>query len=151
MHVIRTEPVITVERARHEQRWPRFTRAAVEQGLRSQVSMRLYTEKETFGALNMYSTTEDTIDPDVMHMAELFAAHASIALGRSRREEQLNAALLTRKMIGQAIGILMERHQVDEDGAFAYLTRVSSHSNVKLREVAKEIVALANDLSNVAS
>lgn len=84
-------------------------------------------------------------------MAELFAAHASIALGRSRREEQLNAALFTCKVIGQATGILMERHELDEDGAFAYLTRVSSHTNVKLREVAREIVALRNDLSNLAS
>ena len=127
-----------------------FMTAAVEQGLRSQISLRLYTEKETLGALNMYSTSADTIDPDVLHMAELFAAHASIALGRARRDEQLNAALLTRKVIGQAIGILMERHGLDEDGAFAYLTQVSSHTNVKLRGVAKEIVALRNDLSKLA-
>jgi AmiR/NasT family two-component response regulator len=56
-------------------------------------------------------------------------------------------ALLTRKVIGQAIGILMERHGIDEDGAFGYLTRVSSHSNIKLRTVAQEIVDLRNDQS----
>jgi GAF domain-containing protein len=93
---------------------------AVERGLRSQIGLRLYADHETLGALNLYSTSEDTIDPDVLHMAELFAAHASLALGKVRREEQLNAALLTRKVIGQAIGILMERHELDEDGAFAF-------------------------------
>jgi AmiR/NasT family two-component response regulator len=68
-----------------------------------------------------------------------------MALGRARRDEDLTAALLTRKVIGQAIGILMERFGLDEDRAFAYLVRVSSRSNVKLRDVAKEIVDRRND------
>ena len=42
----------------------------------------------------------------------------------------------------------MERHTIDETRAFDYLLRVSSHSNVKVREVAKEIVGLANQASN---
>ena len=150
VHAIGVDPVTTVEWASREQRWPRFMPLAVAKGLRSQMGMRLYTERETLGGLNMYSTSSDTIDTDVVHMAELFAAHASLALGHARREEQLSAALLTRKVIGQAIGILMERHGLDEDGAFAYLTRVSSHSNVKLRKVAQEIVDLRNDASKVA-
>jgi GAF domain-containing protein len=150
VHAIGVDPVTTVEWASREQRWPRFMKLAVAKGLRSQVGMRLYTERETLGGLNMYSTTTDTIDADVVHLAELFAAHAALALGHSRREEQLTTALRTRKIIGQAIGILMERHAVDEDGAFAYLTRVSSHSNVKLRRVAQEIVDLRNDASRDA-
>jgi GAF domain-containing protein len=118
---------------------------AVAAGLRAQMGLRLFTERETLGSLNLYSTTSDTIDTDAVHLAELFAAHASLALGHARREEQLSAALLTRKVIGQAIGILMERHVLDEDRAFAYLTRVSSRCNIKLRDVAKEIVDQRND------
>ena len=147
VHAIGVEPVTTVEWARHEQRWPRFMALAVAKGLRSQMGMRLYTERETLGGLNMYSTTSDTIDVDAVHMAELFAAHASLALGHDRREEQLSAALATRKVIGQAIGILMERHDLNEDAAFAYLTRLSSRTNVKLRRVAQEIVDVRNDHS----
>jgi GAF domain-containing protein len=147
IHAIRRDPVTTVEYAFRDHRWPRFMRVAVEKGLRSQLGLRLYTEQNTQGGLNMYSTSEDTIDPDVQHMAELFAAHASIALGRARREEQPTAALLTRKVIGQALGILMERHDLDEDHAFEYLVRVLQHSNVKLRDVAKEVVQLRHDRS----
>ena len=150
MHAIGVDPVTTVEWASREQRWPRFMPLAVAKGLRSQMGMRLYTERETLGGLNMYSTSSDTIDPDAVHMAELFAAHASLALGHARREEQLSEALRTRKVIGQAIGILMERHDLDEDGAFAFLTRVSSHSNVKLRTVAQEVVDLRNEASKSA-
>jgi GAF domain-containing protein len=147
VHAIDAEPVTTLEWASRDPRWPRFLPLAVAKGLRSQMGMRLYTEKMTLGALNMYSTSSDTIDPDAVHMAELFAAHASLVLGHARREEQLSTALLTRKVIGQAIGILMERHSLDEDGAFAYLTRVSSHTNIKLRDVAAEVVEQRNDLS----
>ena len=147
VHVIGVEAITKVEWTRREQRWPKYMPLAVAKGLRSQMGMRLYTERETLGGLNMYSTSSDTIDGDAMHMAELFAAHASMALGHARREEQLSSALLTRKVIGQAIGILMERHDLDQDGAFTYLTRVSSHTNVKLRRVAQEIVDLRNDLS----
>jgi GAF domain-containing protein len=119
VHAIAVGPVTTVEWARREQRWPRFMPLAVAKGLRSQMGMRLYADRETLGGLKMYSTSSDTIDPDAVHMAELFAAHASLALGHARREEQLSTALLTRKVIGQAIGILMEQHALDEDGAFA--------------------------------
>ena len=145
VHAILTESITRVEHAAQEPRWPRFMPPAVAWGLRSQLGMRLYGERQTLGSLNMYSTSTDTIDPDALHMAELFAAHASVALGRARREEDLTAALLTRKVIGQAIGILMERYDLDEDRAFAYLVRVSSRSNVKLRDVAREIVDQRND------
>ena len=147
VHAMTVQAVTTVDWAGQDRRWPRFMPLAVAKGLRSQLGMRLYNEKDTLGGLNMYSTSSDTIDPDAIHMAELFAAHASLVLGHARREEQLSAAMATRKVIGQAIGILMERHAMDEDGAFAYLTRVSSHTNVKLRGVAQEIVAQRNDQS----
>ena len=47
---------------------------------------------------------------------------------------------MSRKVIGQALGILMERYRVDADRAFQFLVRASSSSNVKLRDVAEEIV-----------
>jgi hypothetical protein len=147
VHAIAVDPVTTVEWTSHEQRWPRFMPLAVARGLRSQMGLRLFTERETLGGLNLYSTSSDTIDLDALHMAELFAAHASLALGHARREEQLTTALLTRKVIGQAIGILMERYALTEDGAFGYLTRVSSHTNVKLRAVAQMVVDQRNDVS----
>ena len=44
-------------------------------------------------------------------------------------------------MIGQAIGILLERYRIDADRAFQFLMRASSSSNIKLRDVADEIVS----------
>jgi hypothetical protein len=44
-------------------------------------------------------------------------------------------------LIGQAVGIVMYRYVVGEQAAFAYLTRISQNSNVKLHDVASRIVA----------
>nr|WP_281366587.1 ANTAR domain-containing protein [Nocardioides thalensis] len=79
-------------------------------------------------------------------MAELFAAHATIALNRTRYEHQLNEALASRKAIGQAIGLIMQRYQIDEDRAFHFLVRASSSSNLKLRVIADELISSANHM-----
>ena len=52
----------------------------------------------------------------------------------------LREAIAGRQMIGQAIGIVMERFDLTEDRAFAFLSRLSSHRNVKLRQVAQELI-----------
>jgi AmiR/NasT family two-component response regulator len=53
--------------------------------------------------------------------------------------EQLTDALEHRTAIGIAIGILMERFQVDDAQAMEYLKRLSSHQNRKLHDIAAEI------------
>jgi GAF domain-containing protein len=137
-------PICLADDLGHEQRWPEYVPRALALGLRAQLGVRLFTEDQTLGGLNLYSTRSGTIDPDVQHLAQLFATHAALALGRARHVEDLNTALESRKVIGQAIGILMERYRVDEDRGFQFLIGVSNHSNVKLREIAQELVHQAN-------
>jgi GAF domain-containing protein len=141
---IEREAVMVANELRHDQRWPRYVPRAVAQGVRSQMGLRLFLESETLGGLNLYSTEVERIDPDVQHLAELFATHAALALGKARHVDHLNTALQTRKVIGQAIGIVMERYQLDEHRAFQFMVRVSSHSNVKLRDIAQELVDQSN-------
>ncbi|MFL6133788.1 MAG: GAF and ANTAR domain-containing protein [Nocardioidaceae bacterium] len=130
---------------RHDQRWPRYVPRAVAEGLKAQLAVKLYLDEQgTLGGLNIYSTTREDIDPQAVHMAELFAAHAAIALGYARERQNLNEALHSRKVIGQAIGIVMERYDLTEERAFAFLVRASSHSNVKLRDIAQAMVDEAN-------
>jgi GAF domain-containing protein len=137
--------VVAVPGIRHESRWPRYLSGALQTGLKSQLAVGLRLDREgTLGGLNLYSTVSDEIDPAAESLAELFAAHAAIALGSAREHEGLNTALHSRKVIGQALGILMERYQMSEDRAFAFLLRASSHGNVKLRDVAQELVDQTN-------
>lgn len=141
---MQTEPIVVVDNARHAQRWPRYMPGAIEAGLRSQLAVRLYLVDDTVGGLNLYSTDADTVDPEAPEIARLFAAHAAIALGHAREEHHLQEAIGTRKIIGQAIGIVMQQHEIDEDRAFHFLLRVSNTSNIKLRTVAQELVDEAN-------
>jgi len=143
-YAVRSEQrVVVMEHARDEKRWPRYVPRAVELGLRSQMGLQLYVEDLTLGGLNLYSTSSDTIDAEVVHIAELFAAHAALALGKAREVGELMTGMIARKTIGQAIGIIMERHQITEDRAFAFLSRASQTSNIKLRDIAQEVVETA--------
>lgn len=145
IHAAKAETVIRVERARHEQRWPRFIPDAVAVGLRSMMGVRLHVDEVQMAALNLYSTSQEELHDDLEDFAELFATYASLALGRARREDQLNDALVSRRVIGQATGIVMERYTVDEPTAFRYLTRMSNDTNTRLRDLAAGIVADASE------
>ena len=134
------EPIVMVEHLRHEQRWPRYIPAAAARGVRCQVGVRLFTRGKHVGGLNLYSTEQDEVALDTAETARLLATHAAVVLGHAQHEDQLNQALQSRKVIGQAIGILMERYRMDQDRAFQFLVRASSTSNVKLRDLADEIV-----------
>ena len=140
VQAVEHEPVVVVPTLRHEQRWPRYVPAAVERGVRSQVAVRLFANNRHIAGLNLYSTEHDEVEQASAETAQLFATHAAIILGHAQQEDQLNHALASRKVIGQAIGIVMERYRIDADHAFQFLLRASSTSNIKLRDVAEEIV-----------
>jgi GAF domain-containing protein len=137
--------VTVVQEARHDQRWPRYMPEAVKRGLRAQLAVGLYSDGNSLGGLNLYSTDSERVETDAIFIAELFAAQAAIALGRSRQQFQLNGALESRKVIGQAIGLVMQRYELDEDRAFQFLIRASSTGNMKLRDLADELVRAANE------
>ena len=68
-------------------------------------------------------------------------------LSRLREEHlHLRIALKSRDIIGQAKGILMERHGIEADEAFDRLVKMSQETNVKVREVAENLVELRADL-----
>ena len=142
---LRGRGIVTAPTIRHDQRWPSYVPEAVALGVRSQLAVRLYLDSEgTLGGINFYSTVTDDVSRDAAAIAQLFATHSAIALGHLHERETLNEALHTRKVIGQAIGIVMERYEMNEDRAFAFLVRASSHSNIKLRAIAQELVDEGN-------
>ncbi|MEU4216442.1 GAF and ANTAR domain-containing protein [Actinoplanes sp. NPDC026623] len=144
LEALRGSGLVLVPSVRDEARWPRYIARAAEAGITAQMAVHLRDDAGVRGALNLYRTTGDGIDPEAPDLAALFAAHVAVALGRAHTEEQLNTAMETRKMIGQALGILMERYKIDEVRAFGFLTRASQNSNFKLRDIAREIVTQAN-------
>lgn len=126
---------------RHNRRWPRYVPQAVELGLESQLAVPLHSDAEgPVGGLNMYSTSSDTIDPNAIAMADLFATHAALAMGKLRAVSNLDEALRSREIIGKAVGLLMASHHLDEKGAFDVLAHTSSLAKIKVRDVAARLV-----------
>jgi transcriptional regulator with GAF, ATPase, and Fis domain len=120
-----------------EDRWPRFTRRTAELGVLSMLSFQLYVQLDNLGALNLYSADKHAFDDESEHIGLLFAAHAAVAMSGARQEEHLNKAIAARDLIGQAKGILMERHKISSDQAFSVLARASQQTNTKLIDVAR--------------
>jgi GAF domain-containing protein len=123
-----------------ETRWPRFGEETATMGIQSMLSFRLFTNVDTLGALNLYAAGRDAFDRNSEQIGELFAVHAAIALAGSQQESNLLAALDSRDVIGMAKGILMERHHVTDDRAFAIMVDASQRSQLKLHEVARWLV-----------
>jgi GAF domain-containing protein len=131
---------VIVSDTRTEGRWPDWAARVHDAGIRSLLSVRMYTDDETIGTLNAYSREADAFDVDDQAVAHILARHAAVALGSARKVENLWMAVDARKRIGQAQGILMERFDLSADQAFAVLLRYSQDNNVKLRVVADRLV-----------
>lgn len=124
-----------------EGRWPQFARRAYQEtGVRSILSLRLFVEENTMGALNLYSSRPEAFDETDVALGSVFAAHAGVAMASTRREEQLERKADTRDLIGRAKGILMNQSNVDDDMAFDMLRRASQRLNIKLVDIADGIV-----------
>ena len=124
----------------NEPRWPTWGPQVAELGITGILSVRLYTYGETHGSLNLYADDGRAFSDADIEVAQIYASHASVALAAARESEQLKAAIDSRHLIGLAQGILMERFDIPVDRAFEVLRRYSQTRNVKLREIAAEVV-----------
>lgn len=109
-------------------------------GITSQMALFLSEEPGLRASLNLYAKSRVDLDQDALEVAQLFANAAAGVLGMVRTVEQLTEALATRRTIGQAMGIVMERYTIDDEQAFRFLTRLSQSTNTKLRLVAEDLV-----------
>jgi ANTAR domain/GAF domain len=135
------DPVVQVDDIRNDLRWPAYgPRVAKQLGIGSQLAFQFRAEPHARGGLNLYSGRPYAITAETRQIGALFANLAAVAMGWTRQTRSLTDALETRTMIGQAIGVLMERYRLDTDRAFAFMVRTSQSGNIKLRDVAAGIV-----------
>ena len=134
------ELIIRTDDFEHEQRWPNYARGAVELGVHSGLSFKLYSDDDTAGALNVFGEQANVFTAESEAIGSVLAAHGAVAILSSRHGEQLQSAVATRDLIGQAKGIIMERFNVDAVRAFELLRRLSQTSNVRLVDIAQRVV-----------
>jgi GAF domain-containing protein len=132
----RSQVTIRVDEMPTETRWPAYVERALALGVQSMLCVPMYVDDQQLGSVSLYATDRAAFSLADEYVARLFAAQAAMALAEARRAGQLRHALSNRDVIGQAKGILMERHRITADEAFRMLSEASQRSNRKLADVA---------------
>ena len=82
-------------------------------------------EGQTTAALNFYAEPTNAFDDGSVNLGMIFASHTAPVWNMARHEQQFRTALVSRDIIGQAKGMLMQRFDIDAAAAFGMLKRVS--------------------------
>lgn len=127
--------------------WPRFGPRVGRLGVHSVMSLPLLFGDEALGAMNVYAHAADAFDDRSVELGELFAIPAAISVHNARALEsarvlatQLKAALVSRPIIDQAMGILMSRTGSTAEESFDRLRTISQAENRKVSVIAQQIV-----------
>ncbi|SOX51565.1 ANTAR domain-containing protein [Mycobacterium ahvazicum] len=134
------ETIVRADDLRSETRWPRYAPAAVQLGVLSGLSFKLYTADRTAGALNLFGFEAGVWDTEAETIGSVLAAHAAAAILAERHGEHMQSALSSRDRIGQAKGIIMERYDVDDVRAFDMLRLLSQEQQTKLVDIADRVI-----------
>lgn len=139
LDAIKDQRTVVINDLETEERWPDYRARALELGVRSMISIRLYVTEESMGALDMYSRQPNAFDHRSQLIGQVFAAQASVATKAALIEAGLELAIQSRDVIGQAKGIVMARGRMTANMAFEVLKRISQQRRQKLSQVAEEI------------
>jgi GAF domain-containing protein len=138
------ETMVVSNDLRDDPRWPQYSASALQVGVHATLSFQLYTHQQRptqRAAFNLFSRQPDAFDPEAQAVAAMLATHAAITLIAQHRDTQFQSALASRDAIGQAKGMIMERFDVDAQRAFELLKKLSQDGNVRLMDIAAQIVA----------
>ncbi|MHC5560668.1 ANTAR domain-containing protein [Kocuria sp. U4B] len=144
----REHRVVYVADTRTDPRWPAYGKAAAEAGILSALGVPFELGGEAEAGLDVYADTTDKHDAATIKVIQAQVAQAStvlrlaVRLARHRdTEADLQAAMASRTTIDLAVGIIMGQNRCTQQKAVEILRAASSHRNVKLRDLAAELVA----------
>jgi ANTAR domain/GAF domain len=123
-----------------DDRWPLYRAAALKQTpIRSMLSFGMFKEGGASAALNFYAESPHAFDDESVNLGLIFATHAALVWNMMRRDQQFRSALVSRDVIGQAKGRLMERFDIDAAEAFDRLKQMSQQSNTPIAQLAQRV------------
>lgn len=130
-----------------ERQWPRFGPRAGRLGIHSVLALPLVVGDHVVGAIGVYSRDKDAFDRHAWELGELFAKPAAVAVHNARilaqalaLTDRLQATLLTRPVIDQAVGVIRGRTGRSAEDALEQLRAISQAEQRKLAEVARSVV-----------
>lgn len=128
-------------------RWPSFGPHAIDAGFRSVHALPMRLRGTVIGALTLFHVEPSEMTEDDIEAARALAAVATIAILQHRAaleaqllNDQLTHALNSRVVIEQAKGMVAERRGLDLDQAFALLRSYARDHNVRLADLAREVI-----------
>jgi transcriptional regulator with GAF, ATPase, and Fis domain len=133
--------------------WPQLAALLIEDTpVRGVMGFRLLVNRRKTGALNLFSDTPNAFDDESAGQAIVLAAFASVAINAVAQGEDaatMRQGLTSNREIGKALGMLMMLHGFSEDEAFATLRRHSQHLNIKLADVARQVIEQRGQLGEL--
>jgi len=147
LEAMRTNAIIEVTDATTETRWKPYIAQVTDQGLGASLSTPITANGATIGVMNIYATRPRTFSLEERARAHAYADQAATAIAVATRlahhtqlTDDLRAAMASRSIIDQALGVLMGQLCCNADDAFAALRKMSQDTNTKLRDVATAII-----------
>lgn len=136
------DETVRVDDLAADRRWSSYREDALAQTpIRSILSVPMLREGSTSSTLSFYAESAGAFDEGSAKLARIFATHAGLVWNMMRRDQQFRAALVSRDVIGQAKGRMMERFNIDADAAFEMLKLMSQDSNTPISQIAQRVVA----------
>ncbi|WP_158888612.1 GAF and ANTAR domain-containing protein [Amycolatopsis anabasis] len=151
-------PVSDLDLTASRERWPHFTPTALAAGYGSVHALPMRLRTDVIGALSLFRVTTGAWNRTALRTAQALVAVATIGLLQERAirsqemlTEQLQTALNSRVVIEQAKGLLAARLGVDMPQAFTALRFYARTHNLKLSEVADNVVTGSIDPNGFAT
>lgn len=139
---------VLVADTRTDNRWPEYLAVVASHGYFALMGVPLALEGEAKAALNFFASTPDAFSPEGAALANAYAAQASKAMILAIRvashletADNLKAAMEKRTAIDIAVGIVMGQNRCSQEEAFSILSRASNNQNVKLRDLAEQVIS----------
>ena len=152
------QPVVNVDLAEVELRWPLFREASRAAGFRSVHALPLRLRGEVIGAMNLFCRHRSALSDDDIAIGQALTDVATIGLLQERTvrlgevlAEQLQGALNSRILLEQAKGILAERTGADVDSAFSLMRAHARRTNQQLGAVAAAVIDGSIDTAALTS
>jgi len=138
---------ITIADTRADRLWPDWSAAAAALDVHSVRLLGMPPLDGRSVTLQLFSFRAGAFAPDELAELVPLAKLAGLALRHTDQLANLNEAMATRDLIGQAQGIIMERYDLTSEQAMQFLRRISQHSHEKVRHLAHQLVSPRTEAS----
>jgi hypothetical protein len=119
--------------------WPAHGAYLSGLGLRHELAMPLHC-RNVRATVTVFSSSDAPFSEPVRERLALLTRHAGTVLAQADVEANLRVAVHSRQQVGQAVGILIERHRITPRAAFDRLVRSSNMTQTKLRDLATMLI-----------